>query len=151
MRLGYRELLIALFVIGAIAGLVFGGGVVVGRGSAPAATQIAAARGAGGGAAPGGAGGAPRAAPPGGQHGGPRNLLAGQTIGTVAGVQGDAITVRGQDSRTTVFSAGLSTKVTNSIAGTAADVRAGELIAIVPGPPDPQGRTIATSILILPA
>jgi hypothetical protein len=44
----------------------------------------------------------------------------------------------------------LSTRVTNTVPGNVNDLRAGQLVAIQPGPPDAQGRTIATAILILP-
>jgi hypothetical protein len=147
MRASYRSLLIALFAIGILLGLVFGGGVVLGRNSAPVPTPIAPAGGAAaaaGGAATGatGASGGGAAAP---------NLLAGQTIGTVTGVEGDGFTVRALDGRTLTMAASLSTRVTNTVSGTMSDLRPGSLVAISPGPPDAQGRTIATSVLILPA
>jgi hypothetical protein len=144
MRSGYRDLLIALFVLGIVLGLVLGGGVIIGRNTAPQSTPIAGVGGAGAAAA-----GAAATATGGG--GGTQNLLAGQTIGTIASVDGDALTVRGLDGRTTTLAESLSTRVTNSVPGGVSDLRPGSLVAISPGPPDAQGRTIATSILILPA
>jgi len=144
MRPGYRDLLIALFAIGIVLGLAFGGGVVLGRNSAPPTTPIAAAGGAGGGAAA-------AASPTGAAGGGGQNVLAGQTVGTITGIEGDALTLRGVDGRTSTMAESLSTRITNSVPGTASDLRPGALVAIAPGPPDAQGRTIATTILILPA
>jgi hypothetical protein len=148
MRLGFRDMLIALLVIGVLVGVVFGGGVIYGRNSVPPATPIAAAGGAAG-AATGAAGsGAAGAGTTGG--GGTPNVLAGQTIGVIQGIQGDAITVRALNGQTTTLAASLSTRVTNTVPGNVNDLKAGQLVAITPGPPDAQGRTIATSVLILP-
>lgn len=153
MRASYRDLLIALFAIGIVLGLVFGGGVVLGRNSAPPVTPIAAAGGAG--AAAGGGAGASAAGGGGasGAGGGAaaQNVLAGQTVGTITAVEGDGFTLRGLDGRTLTMAESLSTRVTNSVPGTVSDVRPGSLVSISPGPPDAQGRTIATTILILPA
>lgn len=152
MRVGYREAVIALFIAGILVGLCFGGGVIFGRNSAPVPTQVAAAGGAGGTAAAGGAGAAGGGAGGAGGGGGAaaQNLLAGQTVGTITGVEGDAITLRGLDGRTSTMAESLSTRVTNSVQGTVSDLRPGQLVAINPGPPDAQGRTIASAILILP-
>lgn len=156
MRLGFRDLLIALLTLGIVLGLVFGVGAVYGRNTAPTPTAVAAAggaaaaAGAGGGGAGGGGGGAGGAA--GGGAAAAVNLLNGQTIGTITDVQNGLVTVRGIDARatTTTFAPSLSTQITNSVPGSVSDLRSGEFVAVNPGPPNAQGQTIAESIIVLP-
>lgn len=147
MRLGYGPMLIMILVLGVVLGIVFGGGVVYGRNTVKPATPAAGAGGAAGGAAggqaAGGAGGA-------NSGGGAANPFAGQTVGTVAGVQGDTLTVRAADGRTTTFATAQSTQVMNSAPANITDLRAGEVVAVSPGPPDAQGRTRASAVTVLP-
>jgi hypothetical protein len=155
MLVGFRSWLIAIFVLGILLGIVFGGGIVYGHKTAPTPTAVAAAGGAGGagaaaGAAAGGAGAGATAA--GGQGGGATtpNPFAGQTVGTVASVQGDTVTIRGADGRMTNLATTSTTQVTNSVLGTVNDLRTGEVVSVSSGPPDAQGRTRADAILVLP-
>ena len=104
------------FIAGIVLGLVFGGGIGA-RAELCAlfTTQVAAAGGAGGaagargagaagGAAAGGAGAAAGGAGGAGAAGGAaQNLLAGQTVGNITAVEGDAITIRGLDGRTSDY------------------------------------------------
>jgi hypothetical protein len=157
MLVGYRSLLIAFLVLGIALGIVFGGGIVVGQKTAKTPTAVAAAGGGGGagGAAAGGAGGAAAgggAGAAGGQAGAANvpNPFAGQTLGVVAGVQGDTVTVRGVDGRMINLATTSTTQITNSVLGTVNDIRPGEFVSVSPGPPDAQGRTRANTILVLP-
>jgi hypothetical protein len=156
MLVGYRSWLIAIFVFGIALGIVFGGGLVIGQKTAKTPTAVAAAGGAGGAASAGGAGaaaaGGGAAGGGGGQAAGANavNPFAGQTVGAVASVQGDTITIRGVDGRTTNVATTATTQITNSVLGSVNDIRPGEFVSVSPGPPDAQGRTRANTILVLP-
>ncbi len=155
MRLGYRDLVIALFAFGIILGLAFGTGTIYGRNSAPTPTPAIGGGGGGGGAAGGGAagGGAGGAAAAGGGGGGGAGggPFAGQVLGTITAVQGTTFTLRQTNGTTTTMAEGLSTTYSTTTPTNASSLQPGELVLVNPGPPNSEGQTLATSVFILPA
>ncbi len=150
MRLGYRDLVIALFAIGIILGLAFGTGTIYGRNSAPTPTPSAGGGGAGfAGGGAGGAGGAGRATT--GQVNATSGPFGSQTLGTITAVQGSTFTVREPNGSTTTLAEDLNTQYTATTPGSASSLQPGDVVLVNPGPPNAEGQTIAESVLVLPA
>lgn len=159
--LGFRPLIILVLVLGIIAGLAFGGGMVIGSATrtsptpAPAAAGGGAARGAaaGAGAAAGGARAGGGAAA--GQRGSGTASSAGGAAsaidGTVASIQGATLTIRGFDGSTTQVSASPSTQVSTTVPAAVGDLKQGDVVNITPGQPNSSGQSTALSIVVLPA
>ncbi len=162
MKMSFSALLLAVLIVGAGAGIAFGGGVIYGRDNAPkaraAATTAAAALPAGVdpsalAALRGGAGGTPGAggtagggARGGGGAGGAGGAGGfGGTAGAVDSISGTTLTVRTQQGTLQTVTLQPDTRVLSTTQGSVADLKPGTPITVL-GQPDAAGVINATAI-----
>lgn len=140
MSKNFRVLLVMVIVAGLAAGAAFGAGTVFGRTLGPkqAATIITSGQGAAGGAGAAGT------------NGGAAIAGRGGTIGTVDSLNGDTLTIRGQDGTPTTVKLDSKTTIHKTVDGTTADLTPGTNV-FVTGNKAADGTVTASQISITPA
>ena len=153
MKAGFPALVLGFLALGVLGGIAFGGGVLYGRQSAPAAKAATAA------AAPvaAGATGAGTPAAGGGRGGGGGNGGAGGgafnpanfSAGAIDSINGSTVVIRTAAGITSNVLLTPATRVETTVQGASSDLKAGSVVCIQ-GTPNEAGVLTATTIDIAP-
>ena len=149
--MSYRSLLLAVAVVGLAVGIAFGGGIALGRNTAPETIVTVTSSGGGsasqGRTAPAGQSATPTPAPTGAAGGfGIRPQGGTPVTGTVKSVEGNIVTVSTSSGETKV-QVGEATAIRKIESGALSDVSIGASIVAV-GQPNAEGAVVAASIEI---
>lgn len=144
MRLNFLGLLILVAIVGVAVGGAYGAGIVIGKGTAPAATQAQGASGAAGAAGDTGAAGASKAGGNGFGSGG------SGVSGTVQKIDGNTLTITTQSGGSTQVSLSDNTSIRKTTEASRTELTQGMSVVIL-GQQGSGGNLAASSIQIVPA